>query len=360
MSKKSEFNNILDECLERLINGEAIEACLASYPEHAAELEPLLRTVQDARKAVAIEPRPEFRERAGHDFQAAIREMGPEKSRGFFGWFPRWATVVTAVVIVILLAATGTVAASTTSLPDEPLYQVKLATEAVRLAFAPSALGKAELYAKFADERVEEIVRMADEGKSEQVEEATVRMNNQLIAMSNLFAPGGEKDAQVEIAAFEAAEAAPEPAPVPSPAPAPRPAPTPTPAPMPAPMPEPTPEPTPEPEAPPPVEPSLEETPAPVIKLPPVVPEKKPLLTAPRTSGISDGTGENEEPGRGDGAVEIDSQAQLRIDVFDQAWENIQELEELLERAPESLRSAIGRALEVAHNGYEEVLRNLE
>ena len=32
-----EFDNILDECLERLlVKGETIEQCLQSYPEHAA------------------------------------------------------------------------------------------------------------------------------------------------------------------------------------------------------------------------------------------------------------------------------------------------------------------------------------
>ena len=42
MRKEREFNNILDECLERVINGETIEQCLASHPEYAAEIEPLL------------------------------------------------------------------------------------------------------------------------------------------------------------------------------------------------------------------------------------------------------------------------------------------------------------------------------
>ncbi|GAI42438.1 unnamed protein product, partial [marine sediment metagenome] len=43
MSKEKEFDNILDECLERLlVNGETIEQCLQSYPEQAANLKPLL------------------------------------------------------------------------------------------------------------------------------------------------------------------------------------------------------------------------------------------------------------------------------------------------------------------------------
>jgi len=347
MSKNNEFNNILDECLERLINGETIEACLAEYPGYAAELEPLLRTVMDARQAAAIEPRPEFRDRARYDFQAAIRDMESVKSPGFLKWFPRWATVVTSVVIVILLSVTGTVAASTNSLPDEPLYQVKLATEAVRLAFTPSALGKAELYATFADERVEEIIRMADEGKIEQVEKATERMNDQLIAMSNLFMPDGAEDAQMEMATFEAAEAAPAPMVAEE-------TPTPIPAPRPAPAPSPAPEPEPE------VAQVPVDAPAPAVGIPPEAVEEVPVMAAPRATGPREDTGRDKERGRADKVTKPERQARLIEIVSEQAIENSKKLQELLEEAPESLKPALLRALKVVGNGYEDVLRNLE
>jgi len=333
MSKKNEFDNILNDCLERLIGGETIEACLKDYTEYAAELEPLLKTAVDARKVAAIEPRPEFRERAGHDFQAAIREIGPEKSPGFFGWFPRWATVVTAVVVV-LLAAAGTVAASTSSLPDDPLYRVKLATEAVRLTFTPSALGKAELYASFADERVDEIVRMAEKGNVEKVEQATERMNDQLIAMSNLVLPGGVRDEWMEAATFEAAPAPRAVEEAPAPVPTPRPEPEAAQVPM--------------------------EPPAPIIEIPPpatVEQDSAPvIITAPEPAEDVLKAG---EAGMEEAEVEPDNQALLRMNVSEQAMENIEELLELLESAPDSLKPVILRALEVAIEGYEQALDNL-
>ncbi len=210
MKKVREFDNILDECLERVIKGETVEVCLADYPDYAAELEPLLRTALDTREAAAIEPRPEFRDKARYQFQAALREMEPEKSRGFFSWQPRWVTVV-AIVVVLLLAGSGTVVAASNSLPGEFLYPVKMATEAVQLVFTPSALGKAELYARLADKRIDEIIRMAEKGKVKQVERATERLNSHLIAMAALDIPGGEELLEAEIATFEAA---PAPAPV--------------------------------------------------------------------------------------------------------------------------------------------------
>ena len=190
MGKSKEFENILTECLDRLMKGEDIESCLARYPEHAVELEPLLKTALEARTAAAVKPRAEFRQRAGYEFQKAISEMPSKTTRGSFRWQLRWVVPV-AVVLVLLSGGAGTVVAATNSLPDSPLYQVKLATEAIQLAFTFSEQGKAELYARFVDYRVEEIVRMAEEGKLEQVEQATERMNNQLLAIANLQFNGG-------------------------------------------------------------------------------------------------------------------------------------------------------------------------
>jgi len=192
MKKAKEFNNILDECLERvLIKGEAIEQCLASYPEQAAELEPLLQTALAAKKASAIKPRPEFREKARYQFRSALQGMKVERGRRFFSWQPRWATAVI-VVLVLLLASGGTVAAAGNSMPDSPLYPVKLATETVRLALTPSALGKAELYARLVDKRVVEIINMAEKGKPEQVERAAQRLNTYLARVASLAAPSQE------------------------------------------------------------------------------------------------------------------------------------------------------------------------
>ena len=204
MKKTRKFNNILDECLERMLfKGETVEQCLAGYPDYAAELEPLLQTALDTKEITAIKPRPEFREKVSYQFQAALREMEPKKSRAFLNWQPRWATAVI-VIVVLLLAGSGTVVAAGSSLPDDPLYQVKIATEAVRLKLTPSALGKAELYVKLADKRVAEIIEMADKGEVKQVEITTQRLNAQLVAMANLPVPGGVEKTEKQLATFEA------------------------------------------------------------------------------------------------------------------------------------------------------------
>ncbi len=191
MMRDKEFDNILDECLERILTrGETIEQCLESYPEQSAELEPLLQTALLTKRASAVKPRPEFRERARYQLRSALQEMEEKRERRpfFFGWQPRWATAVI-VVLVFLLASGGTVAAAGNSMPDEPLYPVKLATETVRLTLTPSALGKAELCVKLVDKRVEEIIKMADKGKMKHVERTAQRLNNYLVMAANLAVP---------------------------------------------------------------------------------------------------------------------------------------------------------------------------
>jgi len=175
-----EFDNIFNDCLERLlIKGESLEQCLAHYPEQAAELKPLLETALAAREASTIQPRPDFRARARYQFQAALKETAAGKSRTSWGWFPRWATVM-AIVLALVLSGGGTVFAADSSMPDSPLYSVKLATEQVRLTLTPSQIAKAKLCAQLADRRVAEIAYMADKGDVEQVEILTRRLDEKL------------------------------------------------------------------------------------------------------------------------------------------------------------------------------------
>ena len=70
MGNNKQFNNILDECLERLLTGqETVEQCLQRYPEYAAELEPLLRTAALMKKAVEVKPSADFRAKARYQMQ---------------------------------------------------------------------------------------------------------------------------------------------------------------------------------------------------------------------------------------------------------------------------------------------------
>jgi hypothetical protein len=195
--KDKEFNNILDECLERILGGETLERCLKLYPEQAAELKPLLETVLVVKEASAVEPSPEFRARARYQFRSALGEKAAPKRRPFFGWLPQWAAALS-IVLVVLLAGGGTVAAASNSMPDGILYPVKLAAENVQLALNTSELGKARLCADFADRRVAEIVYMAEKGDAHQVELITERLDDRLETLAELASGlGGEESGEL-------------------------------------------------------------------------------------------------------------------------------------------------------------------
>jgi hypothetical protein len=316
MKRMREFDDILNKCIDRVLKGESVEACLAAFPEHAAELEPLLRTAVDTRKAAAILPRQEFRQRTGYEFQAAIRNMKPNKS-GFFRRQLRWVTAVS-VVVVVLLAGSGTVAASANSMPDQSLYGVKLFTEEVRLVLTSSELEKAELYTKYTDTRVNEIIKMADKGDVEQVVKTTERMNNNLKAIAKLIQPVGEGDI--------AAEGVPEPLLV---APGTAVTPTPTPA----------------------QGNTTAKAPTATLKTAPVP------ATAPARA-VTSNNSKLAVTAKADVTTKANAQARLNTTVSNQAVKNTQDLQETLKTAPDSVKQALEKAIEVAGKGYEEALKN--
>ena len=329
MGKDKEFDNILNDCLDRLMKGEDIASCLSRYPQRAAELEPLLKTALEAHAAASITPHPEFRQQAGLEFQKAIAEMPVKAPRSPFRWQLKWVIPV-AVFLVLFSGGAGTVVAATNSLPDSPLYGLKLTIESVQLAFTFSSEAKAELYARFVDYRVEEIVQMAEEGKYDQVERATDEMNGQLLAMADLNIGGVDRAENKLMFALDSSQ---EGVQAPSTTvPATTPAPTATTAPAPtitvtAPA-------TDEP----PVAITQPPTTTTVISVPPL-PERD-TTTAEDTGALTD----------------IEKLKQLLREKYQQ---NLRILLEQLEKAPEALKPALQQAIEVVQQGYELAIASL-
>jgi hypothetical protein len=182
MGKEKEFNDILDECLDRLMfKGDTVEQCLADYPQYADELKPLLEASLVTSRISSLEPDQEFKAKARNELFEVLRKAEEKRSRSMFrfGWQPRWAGVV-AVIAVLLIAAGGTAAASMGSMPDDFLYPVKRATEQVQLAFTFTNLGKAEAYARMANRRVEEIIYMANENDIDEIEVLATSLDSSL------------------------------------------------------------------------------------------------------------------------------------------------------------------------------------
>ncbi|OGO18102.1 MAG: hypothetical protein A2Z02_01565, partial [Chloroflexi bacterium RBG_16_48_7] len=180
------IDKIFDECINRLNSGESIESCLQRYPEEAPELSVLLQTYVNVKwRSSIVQPNPAFKARARLNMLytqriAAQRQpyRQPERQRQPSGFnFGRiWAPALAGIIVFVLVGSAGTAAAATGSMPDEPLYTVKLATEQVQLALAFSETDKAIINTEIAEKRSEEIEVMASQGKTDQVIATAARM----------------------------------------------------------------------------------------------------------------------------------------------------------------------------------------
>ena len=190
-----EFDDILNECLERILHGETIDRCLSRFPQYAHKLKPLLDTGLQVKKAVAVNPRPEFRANARRQFQAALNASESKPKFSFLYWLkqPQW-TAVTAFALLIVLG-TATVALANGSMPDQPLYPVKMAVEKIQISLTPSAESRGELYARFLERRINEITRMAAENKPDKIQLVTNRLDSMFSAIASLTLSGAENGA---------------------------------------------------------------------------------------------------------------------------------------------------------------------
>lgn len=104
-----DFDKILDECVDRINRGEDLKDCLASYPEHAEELEPLLRAMLGTQTAYTFTPSPTTKKEARKRFNAALEEMvrRREERRTFLTRVLRQSRAWVAVAAVLLVALMG-------------------------------------------------------------------------------------------------------------------------------------------------------------------------------------------------------------------------------------------------------------
>ena len=316
IKKSNDLENILDECLERLIRGETVGQCLESYPEQALELEPLLRTAQVARKASAITPRAEFKARARYEFRSVLHDELSQQTRPV-SIFKRGWVVALMVVGIVMVSGGGTALAAGNSMPDSPLYPVKLATEQIQLALTPSDVGKAELCAALADRRVVEIIYLADKGDAQQMETVTQRLDERLTTLASLVSSGGEETVAVEEAPRMLTE---EPATVPS----------------------------------------AQTSPTETVPVSPTAPAEATAPTQPPTVATP-------TPSGGDASMEAESvpvknggRADLKAKIASDAVTQLEALQSVLDKASPAVKSALQHAISVSENGYKKALDALD
>ena len=190
--KDSHFDNIVNDCLERMAAGESVADCLARYPEQADALAPILQmgqaTMDVSRGAT---PSASGRARGMARMQAALEEGRHKRRRRW--QMPRvfrmpLSTPIAAAFAVALLtivAAGGTTVASADSIPGEALYPVKSMRESVEERIARSDEHKAQVHAKLARERGREMRELIVRGRIYEAEVVAVRLNRHLNESAN-------------------------------------------------------------------------------------------------------------------------------------------------------------------------------
>jgi hypothetical protein len=180
MSKSDRVTDALDDVLARLRQGEARERCLARHPDLTAELTPLIdayaqltavpsaptlpaarvasRRQQFLNTASQMQTEAVSRNPAQRLVGQILDVFNPRKEK------PMLMILVArmAVAIIMLFGAFGGITlTANASLPDSPMYGIKLLIEDAQLNMAPTAVAKAELSITFASERAKEIVSLA-------------------------------------------------------------------------------------------------------------------------------------------------------------------------------------------------------
>lgn len=180
---------LLDRYLAQLNSGEADLETLLARPGlaggEADELRALLKVAALVRATPQPTPSPEAVEAGRRRLLRAVMEKRRQRAApapsvgGTLDrvaaalqslWQPRAplrrATVlIVALVMVLALTSGGVTRAAANSLPNSPLYPVKLVTEQIRLVLTPSMTGKARLHIAFGERRLRETQALAEKGQ---------------------------------------------------------------------------------------------------------------------------------------------------------------------------------------------------
>ena len=178
------FDDLLNDCLERMNRGEDVRQCIDRYPEHRHELLPLLNAAAATMQvATSSSYRPEARARGLKRLTQALSERGASSSRRFpLLWRPvaRPLVIGLAAVVLMVVAAGGTSLAASDSVPGDSLYWVKTTKENISLRLPRSNANKAKIHARLAKVRGREMSRLIASGRFQRAEKLARRISRHL------------------------------------------------------------------------------------------------------------------------------------------------------------------------------------
>jgi len=199
---------ILNRCLEEIAADETTGACLARYPEHAAELGPLLAMAGElgtlgqykVSDAARVQAKAQLRRAASAQRDQRLSPQGWLRPGSFR--MPRVAASLTFTLICVLLMA-GIVAASG---PGDLAYGLRIAAEQIPAWLTPGAEARARAELVIANRRLAELDRTMG-SQDQTLDERTVSSLLADVEMAAENATSLPEPERIEIAARIAEQA---------------------------------------------------------------------------------------------------------------------------------------------------------
>ncbi len=170
------IEDILNECVDLLADGVSVEECVGRFPEHRAEIEPMVQTAAVAmRTAIRDDFAPDAKARALARLMEAVSRSEPGRSRrpGIFERVPLLKPLAIGFAAFALMGAgaAGTAMASSDSIPGDTLYWVKTTKERIALRLPKSEMGRVRSHARLAGVRSGEMQRLVFLGRDSEAEQ---------------------------------------------------------------------------------------------------------------------------------------------------------------------------------------------
>ncbi len=159
-----EFEAVLAQCTEDMLRQHrTLDECLQTYPHYAAQLKPLLMAGMMTNRLKA----PQMSSQSVNALESRLRTQIKQQKRrsGLSYGLSRLAAVLIIALLLAFSSGAGLVAASSNSIPGDPLYGIKRLWEAIILALSPLTGPQDILWQHIAETRLDEIERLAAEGK---------------------------------------------------------------------------------------------------------------------------------------------------------------------------------------------------